>query len=69
MIHDGAESCTVIFLHHHVAVNPQAKANLNEKFAHILELYANDPEDQVEGTKAKGWHGLIPIARGYSGAT
>jgi hypothetical protein len=46
VICDGAEPCPEGFLPHHVPYRPQASTNLNGKISQILELYANDLEDQ-----------------------
>jgi hypothetical protein len=58
VIPDGVEACTVGFLPCHVACRPQEAAFFHKKFAQILELYADDPEDCMQVNKSQHNHGM-----------
>jgi len=56
-IPEGAEHCTIGFLPRHVAARPQECTCFHNKFAQIIELYANSPNGLVKQNKSRN-HGM-----------
>ena len=58
LILDGTEQCTVGFLPRHVAARPREAKRLHNKFAQVIELYDDTPEEFMRHNKSVKNHGM-----------
>jgi hypothetical protein len=58
LVLDGTELCTIGYLPRHVAARPEEAERLHNKFAQVIELYAETPVGLMRNNKSLRNHGM-----------